>query len=176
MNGLKRPAQVAEPVRAAGDDVAQLSDRVVENRAVIRRVGLGELRPLVGLAGPIELAAVDDHAADARAVAADELRGAINRDVDAVVERPQQDRRQHRIVANDRQAVLVGHVGNRLEIQNVVLGVGHRLDVNGPRVRLHGPGDALRIGGVDEGDLDPQPLEGLGEERDRAAVEGRRRK
>ena len=70
--------------------------------------------------------------------------------------------------------MLVGHVGNRLEIQHVVLGVGHRFDVDGPRVRLHGPGNALRIGGVDEGDLDPQPLEGLGEERNRAAVEGRR--
>src|SRR5208282_4798821 len=85
----ERPAQVAEPMRAARNDVAQLSDRVVKYRAMIGRVWLSELRPLIGLAGPIELAAIDNHAADARSVAADELRGAINRDVDAIIKGPQ---------------------------------------------------------------------------------------
>ena len=33
-------------------------------------------------------------------------------------------------------------------------------------------GDVLRIGGVDKGHVDAQPLEGLAQERDRAAVEG----
>ena len=136
-------AQVAQPVRAAGDDVAQLADRLVEDRAVVRGIGLGELRPFLRLLGPVEPAAVDDHPADARAVAADELRRAVDRDVDAVVERPEKHRRQHRVVADHRQAVRVGHVGDRLVVEHVVLRIGQRFDVHRPGVGPNGRGDVL---------------------------------
>ena len=63
--------------------------------AVIARVRLGDPRVFSGLL-PIE-AAVDDHAADRRAVTADELRRGVNDDVSAPLERSQIRRREGRV-------------------------------------------------------------------------------
>ena len=129
---------------------------------MIRRIGLVELRPKFRLLRPIEAAAIDDRPADARAVPADEFRQAIDHDVDAVIERPQQQRRD-RVVADHRQALGMGDVGDRPVVEHVVLRIGHRFDIHRPGVRPNGLGDVLRIGGIDERHLDAQPLESLAE-------------
>ncbi len=81
----------------------------------------------------------------------------------------------HGVVAHQGQAVAVGHVGQGLVVEHVVLRVGHRFDVHRPRVRPDGRLDRLGPRGVDEGDVDAQPLERLPEQRERTAVQGRGR-
>ena len=60
--------QVAQPFDAGLDDESQLAERLREFQIVIAGARFGDLRELA--IGPIELAAVDDDAADARAVPA----------------------------------------------------------------------------------------------------------
>ena len=167
-------AHVAQPVRPAGDDVAQLADGLVKNRAVVGRIGLGELRPFFRLLRPVESAAVDNRPADARAVPADKLRQAVYGNVDAVIERLKKHRREHRVVAHHRQAMLVGHIGNGLVVEHVVLRIGQRFDIHRPGVGPNGSGNFLGIFGIDESHVDTQSLEGLRKQRDCAAVKRRR--
>ena len=68
------------------------------DQAVIGRVGLVEHREAARVRFPREAAAVDDGAAERRAVAAQEFRQRMDDDVGAVIDRPQQDRRRHGVV------------------------------------------------------------------------------
>jgi transcriptional regulator with GAF, ATPase, and Fis domain len=63
-----------------------------------------------------DLAVADDRSADVHTVAAEELGGRIDRDIDAVLERAKQCGREHRTVHNHRQPQLVRRVGNAAEI------------------------------------------------------------
>ena len=105
-------------------------------------------------------------------MAADELRGAVDRDVHAVLERPKQDRRQHGVVA-DHAAGPCWWATSAIARKSSTsfFGIGQRFDVDGPGVGADRPGDVARVRGVDEGHVDAQPLEGLPQQRDRAAVE-----
>ena len=157
-------------MRAAGNDVAQLAHGLMENRAVVGRIRLGELRPFFRLPGPVESAAVDNRPADARAVTADKLRQAVYGDVDAIIERLKKYRREHGVIAHHGQAVLVGRVGNGLVVEHVVFRIGQRFDVHRPGVGSNGVGDFFGICCIDESHIDTQSLEGLGQKRDRAAI------
>ena len=99
-----------------------------------------------GSVGPAEVAAVDDRAADVHAVAADELRGGVDDDVDAVLDRPEQGRRQHRVVDDHRQAVAVRQVGDPPVIGHVVLRVARRFQVDRARVLVHESAAISRAG------------------------------
>ena len=55
---------------------------------MIRRIGIDEVGSEARIVAPVELAAVDDHAADRGAVAADKLGGRVHDDVGAEVDRP----------------------------------------------------------------------------------------
>ncbi len=81
------------------------------------------------------------------------------------------DRRQHRVVADQRQTTGVGRLRNGAIVEHVVLRIRQRLDVNGPGVGPDGLGDVLRIGGVDKRHVNPQSLESLPEQGNRSAVE-----
>ena len=88
-------------MRTDVDDVGDIADRpqrLLKNQSVIRWIGLGEFRPLFRLLCPREFAAVDDGAAEVDAMAADKLRRGIDDDVKSVFDRPEQRRRQRRVV------------------------------------------------------------------------------
>ena len=83
-----------------------------EHHAVVARVGrgeAGELRRCV----QSNVAAVDDDAADRRAVAAEVLRRRVHDDVGAVLERPDQVRGRDRVVDDQRHACVVRDVRRR---------------------------------------------------------------
>ena len=61
----------------------------------------------------LKLPGVDHDAADRGAVAAEELRGRVDDDVGAVLDRPQQVGRRHGVVDHERHAGLVRDVGDR---------------------------------------------------------------
>ena len=90
--------------------------------ARVARVGLGESgkRP----DAPSRTAAVDDRPADRRAVAAEELGQAVHHDVGPPLERPDQVRRRHGVVDHQRDALGVGHPGDRLESNTSFFGLG----------------------------------------------------
>ena len=156
------------------DDVGQVAERLErlgENNAVVGIARFGELRPLLGILRPLEIAAIHDGAADVDAVAAQELGGRVDRDIDAVLEGPEQRRRQHRVIHDHRQAVLVGGIGDGPKIRHIVLRIPDRFQVHQAGVLIHQLVDLLRMIGVEEPHLDAQLLQGLGEERPGASVQ-----
>jgi hypothetical protein len=73
---------------------------------------------------PVEASGIDDHAADGGAVAADPLRRRGDHDVGTVVDRSDEVAgRPEGVVDHERDAVLVGHGGEALEVRDVVLGI-----------------------------------------------------
>jgi hypothetical protein len=84
-------AEVAQAFNAGADgegDVAEgpaAAEDLPEVQAVVARRRIGEQRELA--VAPVELAGVDDDAADRGAVAADPLGGRLDDDVGAVVDR-----------------------------------------------------------------------------------------
>lgn len=96
---------------------------------MVARVRLDELRELAR-GNPVELAAVDDDAAERRAVAADELRSRVDDDVRAILERAQLIRRRERAVDDERDVVLVRDVSDSLDVDEVGIRIADGLDVD----------------------------------------------
>ena len=109
-----------------------VAERVPELQAVIAGVGLRELRELA--VAPVELAGVDDDAADGGAVAADVLRRGERQDVGAVVDGPDEADADG-VVDDERDAGLVGDGRELLEVGHVELGVADGLGVERARFR-----------------------------------------
>ena len=86
-------ARVAQQHGADAADVRGGPEGVAPHNPVVAGVGLGEAREAVGVGRPVEVARVDDHAADRGAVATDELGERLHHDVGAVLERTAQDGR-----------------------------------------------------------------------------------
>ena len=138
---------------------------------MVARIGLGEHRELV-VGREVERAAVDDDATDRGAVAADELGGRVHDDVGTPLEGPEQPRRGHGVVDDQGDAVLVGHPGHALEVEDVVAGVADGLGEEGLRVRSHRAAPGVEIVGVvDERDVDAPLRERVVQEVVGAAVQ-----
>ena len=176
--GAHAASHVAQKMRPALQDVRDVADRLDglgKHDAVIGRVGFGEFRPLRGLGRPIEVARIDDTAADMEPVPPDELRAAVHVDVDPVLERPKQRRRRHGVVAEQRKPALVGDTGDLDVVRHIVLGVADRLDEDATGVGVHQLPDRLGLGRIEELHRDAQLRQRLGEERPGPAVEAGRR-
>ena len=81
-----------------------------------------------------ETAAIDDGAAERRAVAAHELGQRMDDDVGAVLDRPQQDRRRHGVVDDQRHAVALGDLGERLDIADIAGRIADAFAEDGARL------------------------------------------
>ena len=91
---------------------------------------------------PVEGAGLGDHAGDGRAVPADELRGRVDDDVGAVLDRPAEVRRGQRGVDDQRQVLGVGDVGQGGDVGHRARRVGHDLRVEQLRLGPDGGGEA----------------------------------
>ena len=160
----RRPWTRALRMNASGPNACDIRE------AVVRRVGLGEVLEAAG-SGPVELAGVDDDAADGGAVAAEELGGGVDHDVGAPLDGPHQRRRGAGVVDDQRQAVLVGDGGELLDVGHVELGIAERLGVDGAGLVVDGGANAVEVVGVDEADVDAQPRQRVVEQVVGAAVE-----
>ena len=105
-------------------------------------------------------------------MAADELRGGVDDDVGAVLERTEEARRAERVVHDDGQAVLVGDLGDGVDVGDVGVGVAEGLEVDERRVVLDGTLDLVEVVGVNEGGLDAELGERVLEQVVGAAVDG----
>ena len=85
--GLHAGAEVAQTLGAGAHDESLRPELLGEVDAVIAGIGLGQRRELPRFF-PIEAAAVDDHAADGHAMAAEPFGGGMHDQVGAMLKRP----------------------------------------------------------------------------------------
>lgn len=116
-------------------------------------VGLGDLRILAARL-PIEVAAIDNHTAQRGTVAANELSCGVNDDVGAMLQRTEQIRSAEGVIDDDRQAMLLGDLGDSVDVGNIGVGVTERLEVDDRGIVLDGTLDLVQVMGVDKGGLD----------------------
>ena len=126
------PALAVEAYVASAGDVAQ---RVPENEAVVAWVGFGELGefPVV----PLEVAAVDNDAANGRAVTADVFGGRKNDDVRAVLDGSYKAD-AHGVIHDERDACFMGDGREFFKVGHVEFGIANGLGADGPGARGNG--------------------------------------
>ena len=137
----ERGADVAEPLDAQLEDEREVAEGLAVDDAVVRRIRVGELRE-AARRRPVEVAAVDDDAADRRAVAADPLRRRVDDDVGAVLDRLREQRGEG-VVDEDRHALGVGHVGDRADVVDVEARVADGLEEHAPWCARRSPAPKL---------------------------------
>ena len=144
------------------DDIGSGASSGSEGHAVAR-VGVGELRELAACS-PVELASVNNHATEGSAMTADELRCGVNDDVGTVFNGADQIRRTEGIVDHDRNLVLVGNLGDGLDVRDVGMRVAERLDEHELRIFLDGGFDFLEVAGIHERGIDAERAERMFQE------------
>ena len=124
------------------------------DQIVIRGVRPAEHREPLRVLLPGELAAVDDDAAERRAVPTHVLRQRMHHDVRAVIDRSQQNGRCDRIVDDQRNAVFVRHASKGLDVANVSSRIADALAKDRPRVVIDQPFDSIRLIRLGKSDSD----------------------
>ena len=100
------------------------------DEAVVGFVGLVEGGEAARVLGPGETSAVDDRAAKRGAVAAEKFRQRMNRDIGAVIERFQQDRRGDGIVDHQRHAMAMRDLCQRFDVADIARRIADGLGEN----------------------------------------------
>ena len=168
-------AQVAHQLAGGLGDVGQFSEFLRIGEPVIGLVRGRQPGELLRVRLPVEVAAVDDGAADRGAVAVQVLRSGVRDDVGAELDGAAVHRRGERVVHDEGHPVGVGDAGEPLDVQHPDARIGQRLAEKQLGVRPEGSLD-LFVGSVlvDEGHLDAHLRESDAEEVERAAVDGGR--
>ena len=167
--------------REAGAEIAQAfaaraqqegADRAffAEHHVVKAFVGLGQLGEFARFF-PVETAAVDQHAADHGAVAAQELGGRVVNDVGTKVEGLDQVRRGEGGVHQQRHFGLVGDLRHGGNVEHVQPRVAHGFAEEQLGVGAHGVAPAVDVARLHEGGLDAEAAQGVVQQVLAAAVE-----
>ena len=104
-------------------------------------------------------------------MAADDLGERVDGDVAAVLEGVEDRRRRDGVVDDEGDLVPVGHIGQRLHVVHVALGVADALGEDQAGVGVNRRLDVGRLGRVDEAHLDAEAFQGVLEKHVGAAVE-----
>ena len=99
------------------------------------------------------------------------FRHRVGGDVEAELQRPLEEGRREGVVADRDHAAARADLRQRGEVADLEHRIRRRLHPEQLGVRAHRALDRVRIGHVDERLLDPQPLEDLVREPERAAVQ-----
>ena len=142
-----------------------------KRNTVVGGVGLSDLGVLSARL-PIEVTAVDDHTAQRSAVTADELGCGVDDDVGTMLQRTEQIRGAEGVVDDNRQTVLLGDLGDSVDVGDVGVGVAERLEIDDRGVVLDGPLDLFQVMGIDEGGLDAKLGERMLQQVVGATVDG----
>src|SRR5271154_1566686 len=97
------------------------------DEAVIRGVRLIEHWETRGMFLPWKIAAVDNGPAQGCSVPTHELGERIYDNIGPVLDWPQQDRRSHRVVDDQRNSLRVRHTGQSLDIADISRRITHTL-------------------------------------------------
>ena len=169
-----RRADIAQRQHPAGDGEGKVAERLVQHDAMIFRPRLAQHR-IAPLARPVERAAVDDHAADRIAVAAEKFGQRVHDDIGAMFERLAQIRCGERVIDD------VGHAGaprdlrHRIHVGDDAARIGDRLGENRFGLRADGALERRDVVGIRPYHVPAEILECVIELIDRAAVELLRR-
>ena len=147
IEGRNRRARVAQENRADVGDERRWADRVRKGHAMVARIRISNRR-IMPARLPVELAGIDDNAAERRAVTADELRRGMHNDVRAVLNRANQVGRAERVVNHQRKAVPMGDFRNCVDVGNIAVRVAEGFQINRAGVALDGVldlGEVVRI-------------------------------
>ena len=117
--------------------------------AVIARIRVDQRCEAAGCL-PVELAALDDDTAERCAVTADELGCGMDNDVCAVIERTQQVRRCKRGIDDNRNALCVCDICDRLNVDQVGIRIAQCLKEHCLGVFVDGIGKVLNVVRIDE--------------------------
>ena len=145
----ERGAGIAQPLHAGLEDEGERAEGFGVGEAVVGGIGLDEVLEAAG-GLPVELARVDDQAAEGGAVAADELGGGVDDDVGAPLDGPHQGRGGRGVVDDQREAIFVGDGGELLDVGHVELGIAQRLGVERAGFGVDGGAQAGEVVGIDE--------------------------
>ena len=157
-------AQVTQQLDAGLEDVGKVGSECTVDAQVpavdqpvvagVRGVEAGEA---IRLPGVVEGAAVDDHAGDRAAVAAQVLGGGMHDDVGPPLERADQVGGGQGVVHDQRDAGFVRHRADALEVQHILARVGDHLAEEQLGVGLHRVAPVSQVVRVlDKGDLDAE--------------------
>ena len=149
--------EVAQSKNAARDGEAEIAEGLAENHAAVFRARLRQHRVAV-VSREVERAAIDDHAADRIAVAAEEFGGRVDDDIGAMLERPDQVGGRHRVVDDEREIVLLRDGRDGFEIDDHAARIGDRLDEDGLRPRRDCRLERRRIVGIRPATVQPKFL------------------
>ena len=147
IEGRNRRACVAQENRADIGDERRRADRIREGHAMVARIRISNRR-IMPARLPVELAGIDNDAAERRAVTADELRRGMHNDVRAVLNRANQVGRAERVVNHQRQIVPMGDCRNCVDVGNIAVRVAEGFQINRAGVALNGIldlGEVVRI-------------------------------
>ena len=154
--GVKRANASALVTQQDGADIGREGSRagsLGKRDTMVGGVGLGDLRILAARL-PVKVAAIDNHATQRGAVAANELSCGVDDDVGTMLQRTEQIRGAEGVVDDDWQAMLLGDLGDSVDVGNVGVGVTERLEVNDRGVVLDGALDLVQVVGIDKRGLD----------------------
>src|ERR1051326_2675316 len=107
-------------------------------------------------------------------MATQELGGGINRDVNAVIERTEQNRRENGVVHKDRKLVGVGDIADNLKVRHVVFGIADGFQKHEAGVLVDKLMDLFGMVRVEEPYFDTQLAECLCEKGPGASVKAGR--
>ena len=163
--------EVAHELCSSLRDVGALAESLRVGEAVVTRIRFGETLETVVVCFPVKVAAIHNATADCHGVAVHVLGGGMGHDVNAVFNRAAKNRGREGVVDDHRNAVLVGDVGEALEVQNLAGGVCHRFAEEALGVRAEGLLDFLVASVlVHERAFDAELLHRHGEEVARTAI------
>ena len=170
IEGRERGAGIAQALHAGLEDEGERAEGRSVGKAVIGRVGFGELLEAAG-GGPVELAGVDNDAADGGAVAAEKLGGGIDHDIGSPLDGADKRRARRGVVDDQREPVLMGDGGQLRDVDNVELGIADGFGIDGAGLVIDGGAQAVKVVGIDEAHRDAETRQGVVEEIVGAAIE-----
>jgi|GEM_PF-5178849 len=167
---LLTSAQVPQADGDGMEGVGHRAECLAEVEAIVFRRGLAE-RGVFVAGHPVEIPGIDHDAADGRAIPAHEFGGRGAEDIRAMLDGPPQGRGRHGVVDDQRDARILRHRRNRLDIRDDAARIGQRFAPDGAGIGVDGVLDRVGIVHVDELHFPAEPLDRLSELIDRAAIE-----
>jgi hypothetical protein len=173
VEGAHAHAHVAQQHDPGADDIGDGLQRLHglgPYRAMIAGIRLVERREALSVCRPVEIAAVDDHAADRGTVSADIFCHRVDHDGGAVIERPAQQGCGG-VVHDQRHAERSPHGRHLADRKHGELRVGKRLGVVGAGAIVGQPPEILRGGRIGEAHGDAHGRQCVGKKIPGAAIE-----
>jgi hypothetical protein len=176
LEGVERAdggAHVAQQHGAGAQHIGDRPERLCRlhpHLAVIAGVRLVQRGEAFGMLLPRKVAAIDDGAADRGAVTADIFGGRVDDSRGTMLQRPD-DERSGRVVDDQRHAEFAPDIRHFADREDVELRIGQGFRIIGFGALIRRPAEILRIGGIDETNLDAEMLQRCGKQRPCAAIE-----